>query len=60
MPSGAAVIRYDGKRGVSWRIKFTDASGRQVKETLGHERDGWTRKKAEVELRDRLTNDEGR
>ena len=44
MPSGAAVIRYDGKRGVSWRIKFTDADGRQVMETVGRERDGFTRK----------------
>jgi hypothetical protein len=27
MPSGAAVIRYSGKRGISWRIKYRDASG---------------------------------
>lgn len=54
MPSGAAVIRYDGARGVVWRIKFTDAAGVQVQETLGPERDGWTRKRAEAELRDRL------
>jgi Phage integrase central domain len=54
MPSGAAVIRYHGKRGVVWRIKWKDATGKQVMETIGPERDGWTRGKAEAELRDRL------
>ena len=53
MPSGAAVIRYDSKRkGAVWRVKYRDADGRQVQETLGPERDGWTRKKAEAELRE--------
>ena len=54
MPRGAAVIRYEGKRGVVWRIKFVDAAGVQVKETIGAERDGVTRKMAEAELRERL------
>lgn len=54
MPSGAGVIEYRGKRGTVWRIKFADATGRQVMETLGGERDGWSRKKAEAELRERL------
>jgi hypothetical protein len=53
MPSGA-VIRYEGKRGRVWRIKYSDASGRQVMETIGAERAGVTRKTAEAELRDRL------
>jgi integrase len=53
MPSGA-VVRYDGKRGTVWRIKYDDADGRQVMETLGPEREGWTEKKAKVELRERL------
>ena len=53
---GAAVIRYDGKRGVVFRIKFIDANGRQVKETLGREADGWTDKKAEAELEARLVD----
>src|SRR5918994_1720361 len=44
MPSGAAVIRYDGKRGTVWRIKYADATGRQVMETVGAERDGVTRR----------------
>ena len=54
MPRGSAVIRYDGARGVVWRIKYADAEGRQVQETLGPEREGWTSKKAEAELRERL------
>jgi hypothetical protein len=45
MPDGAAVIRYDGKRGVVWRIKFTDAAGKQVMETLGPEREAGRRRK---------------
>jgi integrase len=60
MPSGAAVIRYDGKRGVVWRIKYADADGRQVMETLGPEREGWTERKAEAELRERLVRVERR
>jgi integrase len=51
---GAGVIRYAGERGVVWRIKFLDADGRQVQETLGKESEGWTRKKAKAELRERL------
>lgn len=54
MPRGAAVIKYEGQRGTVWRIKYTDATGKQVQETLGREADGWTRKKAESELRARL------
>ena len=48
MPSGAAVIRYKGKRGVVWRIKYCDAEGTQVMETLGREADGWSEKKAKA------------
>jgi integrase len=54
MPSGAAVIRYPGKRGVVWYLKYRDAAGRQVKERLGPAPD-WNRRKAEAELRARLT-----
>jgi len=60
MPRGAAVIRYEGPRGVSWRIEYADADGRQVMETVGRERDGFTRKQAEAELRERLVNVERR
>jgi integrase len=54
MPRGAAVIPYRGKRGTVWRLKYADADGRQVMETVGAERDGVTRKQAEAELRERL------
>lgn len=54
MPSGACVIRYAGARGATWKIKYVDAAGRQVKETLGREQDGWTRQKAERTLGARL------
>lgn len=56
MPRGAAVIPYDGKRGRVWRVKYADADGKQVMETVGAEREGVTRKVAEAELRDRLVN----
>ena len=53
MPSGAAVIRYEGVRGVTWRVKYVDADGRQVMETVGREPD-WDEKKAERALGARL------
>jgi integrase len=56
VPSGAAVIRYAGKRGVVFYVKFVDAGGRQVKERLGREADGWTERKARAELEARLTD----
>jgi integrase len=60
MPSGACVVAYKGKRGVVFRVKYADADGRQTMETLGPERDGWTRRKAEAELRERLVRVERR
>jgi len=54
MPRGAAVIRYEGARGVTWRVKYADADGRQVMETVGRERDGFARRDAEAALRERL------
>src|SRR6266545_75418 len=54
MPRGAAVVEYRGKRGTVWRIKYADADGKQVMETVGAERDGVTRRQAEGELRERL------
>jgi integrase len=55
MPSGS-VIPYNGARGRVWRVKYRDATGRQVMETIGREANGITRKVAEAELRDRLVN----
>jgi integrase len=56
MPSGACVIRREGVRGAVWSVKFVDADGRQVKERLGPEAEGWTRRKAQRELRHRLAD----
>jgi integrase len=49
------VWRYEGPRGVVWRIRYRDASGRRVLETLGREPE-WSRSRAEKELRRRLVD----
>lgn len=55
-PKWGRVWRYQGKRGrVVWRIRYTDASGRRVLETLGKE-PAWNRQLAEKELRRRLVD----
>jgi integrase len=59
MASGS-VIEYRGKRGKVFRVKYADATGKQVMETVGREADGWTKRKAEAELRDRLVKVERR
>lgn len=60
-----SVIEYRGKRGKVWRIKYADASGQQVMETVGAERDGITERDAaellerrRVEVRDGLRKPE--
>ena len=53
MPRGAAVIRYQGKRGAVWRLKYRDAAGKQIQETLGPE-PRWNEPKAMRELGKRL------
>ena len=55
MPDGACVIKYAGTRRVVWRIKYRDATGRQVKETLGPAPE-WTKRRAEAALRNRLSD----
>jgi hypothetical protein len=52
--NGGSVIRYEGARGTTWRIKFRDATGRQVMESVGREADGWTERKAQRALGARL------
>ena len=54
-PKWGRVWRYEGLRGVSWRIRYTDAAGRRILETLGKEPD-WNRRKAEATLRERLVD----
>jgi integrase len=53
---GTGTIReYPHRDGdVSFRIQYRDASGKQVPETLGRASEGWTRHKAEDELRERI------
>ena len=53
MPRGASVVRYEGKRGPVWRIRYRDAAGQQVQETLGPE-PPWTERNAQRELGQRL------
>jgi integrase len=48
------VLKYAGKRGVTWSVKYDDADGKQVRERLGSAADGWTKRKAQVALRARL------
>src|SRR5436309_196486 len=50
------IIRYEGKRGLVFRIKYRDAAGRQIMETLGPEAAGWNQRTARRELRNRLTD----
>ena len=54
-PRWGRVWRYEGTRGVAWRIRYRDASGRRIMETLGKE-PAWNRKRAEQELRRRLVD----
>ncbi len=54
MPSGTCVLRYEGARGVTWSIKFRGVDGRQVRERLGREAEGWNSQRAERELGKRL------
>jgi integrase len=49
------VIPYKQKNGdTSWRVQFYDASGKQVKETVGKESEGWSRARVEKYLRERI------
>jgi integrase len=54
-PKWGRVWRYEGKRGTVWRIRYRDASGRRILETLGKE-PAWDRRRAERELRRRLVD----
>jgi len=49
------VWRYEGTRGVVWRIRYRDATGRRILETLGKEPE-WSKARAEKELRRRLVD----
>lgn len=52
-----SVIRYESKtKGTVFRIKYADASGRQVMETVGAERDGVTERAAKERLQERIVD----
>ncbi|MFL5954832.1 MAG: tyrosine-type recombinase/integrase [Gaiellaceae bacterium] len=51
-----SVVVYEGARGRVFRLRYRDADGERIVETLGAESDGWTATKAEAELRDRLVD----
>jgi integrase len=53
VPSGAACVRREWKHCTSWAIKYRDAAGRQVWETLGREPE-WSEARAQRELGKRL------
>lgn len=54
-PKWGRVWRYEGKRGVVWRIRYRDASGKRILETVGKE-PAWNRGRAERELRRRIVD----
>jgi integrase len=54
-PKWGRVWRYQGPRGVTWRIRYRDATGRRILETLGKE-PAWDRTRAQKELRRRLVD----
>lgn len=56
MRRAGSVVRYEGRRGVVFRIRYLDADGARVTETLGLEVEGWSPAKAEDELRSRLVD----
>jgi integrase len=51
-----SVIVYEGARGRVFRIRYRDAAGERVLETLGAEADGWTQQRARDVLRERLVD----
>lgn len=48
-----SVLVYNGKRGKTFGIRYRDADGRRVSETLGSELEGWDRKRAAEALEER-------
>jgi integrase len=54
-PKWGRVWRYQGARGVVWRIRYRDAAGKRILETLGKE-PAWNQTRAEKELRRRLVD----
>jgi integrase len=51
-----SIVRHDSARGIVVRIRYADATGHRVCETLGLESEGWSLRKAEETLRERLVD----
>ncbi len=49
----ASVFKREGKKGATWYIRYTD-QGKEIKEKVGKERDGFTKSKAIKALQSRL------
>ena len=41
---------------MTYRIQYRDAKGRQVKETVGKKSQGWTKRKVQAELAEKIAN----
>lgn len=50
------MIQHRSARGLVLRLRYADASGRRVCETLGLQSEGWTQRRAEQALRERLVD----
>jgi hypothetical protein len=55
MPRGAAVIRYEGARGATWRVKYLDADDARCRKRSGLSPE-WDRRKTERALGARLAD----
>ena len=51
-----AVVEHRSARGPVFRLRYADASGRRVCETLGLKAEGWTQRRAEQALSERLVD----
>ena len=51
-----SVVEQASPRGRVYRLRYADASGRRVCETLGLASEGWTQRRAEQALRERLVD----
>lgn len=52
-----SLIEYRQKDGdVVYRVQYRDAKGRQVKESIGRKSEGWTKRKVQAALAERISN----
>jgi integrase len=52
-----SIIEYRQRDGDTvFRVQYRDAKGRQVKESIGHKSEGWTKRKVQAALAERISN----